>query len=120
MTRQRDRIDVMLDEPVSIDMATAWSDLRAVIYEATGADIERGTQFSIRALPVRGSGNRITHAFVAAPRDATTPDDMVRRGYLSLYGELPQWAADDVREGQERGLRPIFAVPMATAMRRMN
>jgi len=117
MTRQRDRIDVMLAEPTVIDMAVAWADLRAVIYEAVGVDIERGKQFAVMTKRIRGSGNRATHAFVAIPRDAATPDEVMQRGFMSLYGELPLWASDIVRTAADRQERPVFAVPLETAMR---
>lgn len=117
MTRQIDKIDVSLDQPTRVEMDQAWSDLRAVIYNRTGFDIDRGSHFAVRTMPIRGTGNRVTRAFVAVPRDAQTPEQMMKLGFCSLFGELPLWAAEITREAAERQERPIFAVPLETAMR---
>ncbi len=115
MTRTIDRIDVVLDEPATVDRDTAWADLRAIIYEAVGFDIERGNHFAVRTMPISGSAG--THAFIACPRTARTPEDMMRQGFMSIYGSLPSWASDLTKANAERGRRPIFAVPLSTAMR---
>jgi hypothetical protein len=117
MTRARDVIEVSLEQPTSVGMDVAWSDLRAVIYSATGFDIDRGNHFAVRTMPIRGTGNRVTRAFVAVPRDAQTPEQMMKLGFCSLFGELPLWATDITREAAKRCERPIFAVPLETAMR---
>lgn len=120
MTRQRDRIDVMLDECATIGMELAWADLRALIFDREGVDIERGKHFAVMTKRIRGSGNRATHAFVAIPRDAATPDEVMQRGFMSLYGELPLWASDIVRTAADRQERPVFAVPLSSAMKVLN
>jgi hypothetical protein len=116
MTRARDVIDVRLtDEQETISPTLALADLRAAIFNATGHDIERGDYYRIVVKRMTGTGNRSMHAYVAYPRDATTPDDVMRRGFVSLFGQPAAWMADDMIAAVESGQRATFAIPMAGA-----
>lgn len=117
MTRARDVIDVRLtDEHEEISPTQALADLRATVFNATGFDIERGDFYRIAVKRVTGAGNRAMHAFVAVPRDASAPDEIMRRGFVSLFGQPSQWMADEMTEAAETGQRPIFAMPLSVAM----
>lgn len=120
MVRTPDIINVSLPEPDTIAMDVAWADLRAVVFEATGFDIEHGTHFAVRVLKLKGSGDRATQAFVACPRSAADPAEMVRSGFLSLFGEMPAWSQRDFAAASAMGARPIFALPLEAAMARLN
>lgn len=116
MIRARDVIDVRLtDEQEAISPTLALADLRAAIFNATGHDIERGDYYRIVVKRMGGSGNRSAHALVAIPRDAQTPDDIMRRSFISLFGQPSQWMSDDLLAAAQSGQRATFAIPMGGA-----
>lgn len=120
MTRPRDRIDVDLDRPATIDQATAWSDLRAVVFEIAGVDIEKSDAFRVLSKPIKKTGNRRMSAYVAMPKDASDPADAMARGFISPFGEVGGWIGDQLQAGAQKGGRPVFAVPLSSAMKVLN
>lgn len=119
-TRSPDRIDVSIDAPPQISLETAWADLRAIIFNLEGADIEKSGEYQIQTKPIMGSGNRRLSALVAWPRNGRDAADCVARGYFSPFGEATPWMADCMAAAAQTDQRPCFAVPLATATRILN
>lgn len=117
MSRQPDRIEVDLDRPAIIDQAAAFADLRAIVFEQAGVDIEKSDAFRVLSKPIKKTGNRRMSAYVAIPKDATDPADVMARGFLSPFGEVAGWMADQMTEAAKHGERAVFATPMSSAMR---
>ncbi|OWR00874.1 hypothetical protein [Sphingopyxis witflariensis] len=112
MTRARDIIDVSLDEAPRIDMAVAYADLRYLVLEQRGIDIDRSDVLAMRIKRVKATGNRQMQAFVVGPKHARSPRELIEQSFISLFGEVTVEMAEHMTAAAREGCRASFAAPI--------
>ena len=113
--RERDIIDVRLGTEHQVDMQIAWLDLRDLVLERTGIDLNGRHPYRVQVKPVRKSGNRQMQAIVVGPQRAHDLQTLMDQSFISFFGQLPVAAIEHAESAARSGDRATFAMPMSMA-----